>query len=543
MASFDYVIIGGGSAGCILAAELSADPENRVLLLEAGDPVDRNPETLDAEGYKDTFVNPRLLFNRHSTAQVGCRGRSIFVGTGRGLGGSGSVNAMVYLRGSRADFDGWGVPGWGWDDVRPAFEAIEEVLDVHRRPPTDFTETAIYAAEQAGMRRGEDLNDGELRGRLGYEWMNYAGDRRRSSYVAFLAPHLLRTNLVVETGARARRVIVSEGRASGVEYELAGGTIHRVRAGREVILCAGALETPRLLLLSGIGPAAALDRHGLPVVHDLPGVGEGLRDHPNVTLFFRGDRAVDCHYPQLYGFDQVGRGIGLAPDQADTCFVFYPARSSLREAMIRLLPAMVLPPRLRDGRLTPSLLRGGVKAAFRSARVRRFVAQVYGITVILGRPQSRGSVRLASADPLAPALVDPGYLTDSEDLETMVRGVEYARRIAGAEPLRRWGSRELMPGRRCRSQRSIRAFVRKNAMTTYHFASSCRMGSDGGAVVDERLRVRGVRGLRIADASVMPEIPVSALNAPSMMIAYRAAGFVREERAGSAEGVAKVASA
>ncbi|HFE45633.1 MAG TPA: GMC family oxidoreductase [Nannocystis exedens] len=531
MASFDYIIIGGGSAGCIVAAELSRNPKNRVLLLETGDPVDRNPETLDAEGYKDAFVNPRLLFERYSTAQTGCAGRSIFIGTGRGLGGSGSVNAMVYLRGSKVGYDSWGVEGWSWQDLCPDFAAVEQVLDLHQRPPTDFTETAIYAAEQAGLRRAVDLNDGTLCGRLGYEWMNYAGDRRRSSYVAFLAPNRLRTNLVVETGATVRRVLFEGDRASGVEYQLVDGAIHRVQANQEVVLCAGALETPRLLLLSGIGAAAELRRHGLPVVCDLPAVGQGLRDHPNITLFFRGNSEVDCNYPQLYGFDRMGSGAGLAAGEADTCFVFYPARSSLREAMIRLLPAMVLPPRLRDGRVMPALLRGGVRAAFSSARMRRFVAKIYGITVILGRPQSRGSLRLVSADPLAPACIDPAYLTESADLEAMIKGVEFARRMANAEPLRRFGNRELIPGRRCQSDRSLRAFIRKNAMTTYHFASTCRMGDDEDSVVDGRLRVRGVQGLRIADASVMPELPVSALNAPSMMIGWRAARFLLEERA------------
>ncbi|MCA9663410.1 MAG: GMC family oxidoreductase N-terminal domain-containing protein, partial [Myxococcales bacterium] len=400
----------------------------------------------------------------------------------------------------------------------------------------DFTETAIFAAEQVGFRRAEDLNDGDLSGVLGYEWMNYAGDRRRSSYVAFLAPHLLRPNLVVETGAKARRILFAEGegeggvpRACGVEYRVGDESVRAVAATREVILCAGALESPRLLQLSGIGAAPALRALGLPVVRDLPRVGEGLRDHPNVTLFFRGHREVDCNYPQLYGFHRVGRGDGLPPEQADTCFVFYPARSSLREAMIRMLPAMTLPPRLRDGAVAPAMLRGGVKAAFRSAALRRFIAKVYGITVILGRPKSRGSVRIESADPEAPAVVDPAYFADPEDLETMVRGVALARRIAAAEPLRRWGSRALMPGAGVRSDRRIARFIRKNAMTTYHFASTCRMGTDADAVVDPTLRVRGVAGLRVADASVMPEVLVSALNAPSMMIGWRAAQFIRDE--------------
>lgn len=531
MSAFDFVILGGGSAGCVVAGQLSADPARRVLLLEAGDPAERHPETLRADGYKDAFVNPALLYERYSLPQAGCGGRSIFVGTGRGLGGSGSVNAMVYLRGSVADFRAWGVPGWSWGDVVPDFEALEAVLDVHRRPATDFTETCIFAAEQVGFRRAVDLNRGDLCGALGYEWMNYAGERRRSSYVAMIEPHRARGNLVVETGARVHRILFDAAkRARAVEYAI-GPALHTVEVRGEVVVCAGALETPKILMLSGVGPGDELRRHGLPIVHEAPAIGQGLRDHPNVTLFFRGGRAVDSNYPQLYGFHRVLPESGLDPDQADTCYVFYPARSSLREAMIRMLPAMALTPRLRSIAAIPAALRGSVRLAFRAPALRRFVERVYGITVILGRPQSRGSLRLASIDPADHALVDPAYFADEADMEAMVRGVQLARRIAGAEPLRRFGSRELLPGGRRRADRQIRAFIRGNAMTTFHFASTCRMGQDESTPVDPRLRLRGVQGVRIADASVMPEVPVSALNAPTMMIGWRAARFIAEEQA------------
>jgi choline dehydrogenase len=530
MSSFDHVIIGGGSAGCVVAGQLSADPACRVLLLEVGDPALSHPETLRADGYKDAFVNPALLHERYSVPQEGCGGRSIFVGTGRGLGGSGSVNAMVYLRGSAADYRAWAVPGWGWDDVAPDFAALEAVLDVHRRPATEFTETCIFAAEQVGFHREDDLNGGDLCGGLGYEWMNYAGERRRSSYVAMIEPARDRQNLVIETGARVHRIVFDpQRRARAVEYAI-GDALHTVAVRGEVVVCAGALETPKILMLSGVGPADELRRHGVPIVHEQPAIGQGLRDHPNVTLFFRGRRPVDCNYPQLYGFHRVAPESALEPAQADTCYVFYPARSSLREAMIRMLPAMALTPRMREIAAIPALLRGGVRLAFRAAAVRRFVERVYGITVILGRPASRGSLRLASADPGAHALIDPAYFRDPDDMEAMVRGVALARRIAGAEPLRRWGSRELIPGARKRSERRVRAFIRGNAMTTFHFASTCSMGQEAAAPVDPRLRLRGVHGVRIADASVMPEVPVSALNAPSMMIGWRAARFIGEDR-------------
>ncbi|MEZ4452408.1 MAG: GMC family oxidoreductase [Nannocystaceae bacterium] len=529
MASFDHVILGGGSAGCVVAGQLSADPSRRVLLLEVGDPAERHPETLRADGYKDAFVNPALLHERYSVPQAGCRGRSIFVGTGRGLGGSGSVNAMVYLRGSAADFRAWRVPGWAWEDVVPDFEALEAVLDVHQRAPTDFTENCIFAAEQVGFHRASDLNRGDLCGALGYEWMNYAGERRRSSYVAMIEPHLGRGNLVVETGARVHRILFDgERRARAVEYEV-GGSLRTVGVRGEVVLCAGALETPKILMLSGVGPAEELRRHEIPVVHDAPAIGQGLRDHPNVTLFFRGRRPVDCNYPQLYGFHRVRPESALDRDQADTCYVFYPARSSLREAMIRMLPAMALTPRMRSIAAIPALLRGSVRVAFKAAAVRRFVDKVYGITVILGRPESRGSLRLRGVDPRDHAIIDPAYFAEPADMESMIRGVRLARRIAGAEPLRRFGNRELIPGARSRSDRRIRAFVERNAMTTFHFASTCSMGQEDSAPVDPRLRLRGVEGVRVADASVMPEVPVSALNAPSMLIGWRAAKYLAED--------------
>lgn len=529
MSSFDYVIIGGGSAGCVAAGRLAADGRRRVLLLEAGDPAARNPETLRADGYREAFINPRLMHERFSTPQPGCGGRSIFLGTGRGLGGSGSINAMVYLRGSRADYREWATPGWSWDEVAGDFEGLEAALDLHRRSPTEFTEACVLAAEHAGFHRLDDLDGGALVGGLGYERMNFSGARRRSSYVAFVEPLLHRGNMVVETGAKVQQILFDERRrAVGVRYTI-GEAVRVATARREVVLAAGALESPKLLMLSGIGRQEELRRHGIPAVFEARAVGAGLRDHPNVTLFFRSQAAVDCDYPQIYGFHRVNPASPLPPDQADTCFVMYPARSSMREATMRMLPTMALSPRLYRTTPLPALLRAAVRAGFAAPGARGFVERLYGIVVILGKPRSRGSLRLASTDAAAPAIIDPAYFDDPEDMETMLRGVALARQIAAAPPLRRFGSRELLPGAHSRSQAALRAFIRRQAMTTYHFASTCRMGEDAGAVVDARLRVRGVQGLRIADASVMPGVPVSALNAPSMMIGWRVARFLAEE--------------
>ncbi|MBL9107053.1 MAG: GMC family oxidoreductase [Myxococcales bacterium] len=526
---FDYVIIGGGSSGCVIAGELSADPGVRVLLLELGDRAEDHPETLRADGYKDAFVNDRLVYERFSTPQPGCLRRPLFMGSGRGLGGSGSINAMVYLRGSAADFRGWDTEGWGWADVEPHFRAVEQRLDVHRREPTDFTEAAIEAAAAAGFRRQADLNDGDFLGGLGYEWMNYSGDRRRNSYVAFVQPHLDRPNLTVLTGAAVQRVLFDERRrATGVAFEHHGAG-RSARARREVILCAGALESPKLLMLSGVGPRAELTRHGIAPVFDLPGVGENFQDHPNVTLFHLADHDIDCHYPQVYGFHRANPRSDLPPDQADTCYVLYPARSSFREMAMRMLPALTVPPALYHRTPLPALVRRGVMLAFRPELVRSYVRRIFGLVIILGKPRSRGRVGLQSPRACDDARIDPAYFSHPEDMDTMIAGVELARSIADAAPLQALGARELLPGRWAASRAALATFIRGMAMTTYHYAGTCSMGQGAGSVVDPRLRVRGITGLRVADASIMPVVPVSALNAPSMMIGHRAAQFLRED--------------
>ncbi|HLT37989.1 MAG TPA: GMC family oxidoreductase [Enhygromyxa sp.] len=527
MDEFDFIVVGGGSAGCIVAARLAQESEARVLLLELGDRGEDHPETLIVDGYKDAFINDAVMWPKYTTPQPGCFNKSLYVGSGRGLGGSGAINAMVYLRSSVSDFDDWQVPSWRWAEVVAEYEALERVLDPHRREPTEFTEACIAAAEHAGFRRADDLNDGDLDGVLGYEWMNYRGDQRRSSYVAFLQPALDRPNLRVETGAQVRRVVFDGDRnVEAVEY-IQRGVVRRAKARREVVLTAGAVETAKLMLLSGIGPASQLRRHRIPVVLDQPRVGKNFQDHPNVTLFYQGGREMDAKYPQLYGFARANPRSDLRPRQPDTCYVFYPARSSLREMMIRMLPTMVLPASLRERSPLPEQgIRRAVSLAFESQRLREFVATLYGMVVILGKPKSRGSVELGGPNVGDPAKIDPAYFADPEDLDTMTKGVQLARRITGAPALREWGSRELFPGRWAATDRLIETFVRANAMTTFHFAGTCSMGTDDRSVVDERLRVRGVEGLRVADASVMPAVPVSALNAPSMLIGHRAASFM-----------------
>jgi choline dehydrogenase len=536
--TFDYVVVGGGSSGCIVAGELSQDPAVRVLLLEAGPHADENPETLIADQYKNAFINPELMWERFSQPQAACRKARLFLGSGRGLGGSGAINAMVYTRGAAYDWNSLDLPGWSFADVESDFRALESRLRIGRPERSRFTETCIAAACASGFTHKDDFNDGALSGYLGYEWMNLdaAKNARRSSYVAFLRPHEQRANLTVRTSAVVRRLHVErrpgdgQPRAASVEYRI-GDSLHRARARREIVMAAGALETPRLLLLSGIGPAEALRQHGIPVEHALAGVGRNLMDHPNVSIFFLGRQPTDCSWAQLYGFHRADPASRLPDGEADTCYVFYSARSSFREGMLRMLPTMALPQSLYQKGWPVQVLRFLIRQAFRPAAVRRFVERMYGIVVILGKPQSRGSVTLRSADCEAPAAIDPAYFAAPEDLSAMVRGVELARRVAGSAPLIDWGNRELIPGGLARSDSAVERFVKNNVMTTYHYAGTCRMGrpDERDAVTCERLRVRGIGGLRIADASAIPSVPVSAMNAPSMLMGLRASRFIKED--------------
>lgn len=524
----DYVIVGGGSSGCVAAGVLAENPDRSVLILESGPAAEENPETLTASGYKAAFMNDDIIWERFTEKQKGAANQYLFVGSGTGMGGSGAVNAMVYTRGSREDYDEW-PKGWNWDDVTPHFEAVEERLKPSRRPSTNFTEVALNASKDAGFKISDDLNSGNMSGVMGYEWMNFHDEQRRHSYAVFVKEAAPK-NLSVETGARVQRLLFDENKRIEAVVYRQNGEDFRIDVKREVLMCAGALETPKLLMLSGVGPKDELEAHDIDIVHEVPEIGQNLHDHPNVPIFFRGNHDVDLYHPQVYGFDRMDPQSDLPEGQSDTCFVLYAGNSSFYESSIRVVPyKLYAGPKYNEKKRARA--RKLVNFGFRRKFVKKLVSEMYGIVVILGKPKSRGTLGLKSTNAEDFARVDPNYLDDPADVRVMVEGYKRAIKMVQAPALAEWGNKPFMPRKILKDDAKIEKWIRKNLITTFHYAGTCRIGEDEGSVVDLQGRVRGLSGVRVADASIIPVTPVSALNAPSMMIGHRIATFVKEEDA------------
>jgi choline dehydrogenase len=518
---FDVVIVGAGSAGCALAGRLSEDPSLRVLLLEAGGSDDVLEVQVPAGLYKTWRT--RLDWNYTTEPQPGLGGRKLFWPRGKLLGGSSSINAMIYIRGARADYDGWadltGDKSWSYDHVLPLFRRMEDnargadrfhgvggplrVEDL--RSPHPWTRAVVQSAVAAGYPRNDDFNGATQEGVGQYQVTQKRG-RRWSSADAYLHPAERRPNLTVRTGALTTRVLISGGRATGVEYR-SGGRVHTVHATREVVLSGGAVNSPQLLMLSGIGPAEHLRSVGVDVVHDLPGVGGGLQDHPLVPVVWNvrsGKSLIRAESPSGYAkWFGARRG---------------PLTSNLAEAGLFTRSA----PELAE----PDLQYHFLPVKFwKQAEVDPDV-DAFTAAVVLVRVHSRGSVRLRSADPSWAPAIDAGYLTDERDLDALVVGVEKARDIASGGPLAAVLADEWSPGGSVHGRDALRETVRNTLESLYHPTSSCRMGTDEQAVVDSELRVRGIAGLRVVDASVMPTLVRGNTNAPTIMIAERAADLI-----------------
>jgi choline dehydrogenase len=529
--TFDYIVVGAGSAGCVLANRLSADPKNRVLVLEAGGMDDWIWFHIPV-GYLFAIGNPRADWMFKTEEEAGLGGRRINYPRGRVIGGCSAINAMIYMRGQAADYDGWrqaGLEGWGWDDVLPHFLKHED----HVSPPDAFHRSGGEwrveyprmrweildrfrdAAEQYGIPKVDDFNTGDNEG-CSYFQVNQKNGRRWSAARGFLKPVLNRPNLRLETGVTVRRVIVEDGRATGIAY-LQNGIEKTVRASGEVILSAGAVGSPHLLQLSGIGPGALLQQHGIATVADLPGVGENLQDHLQIRPIYKvsGVKTLNVEYRSLVKRALMG----------------------LEYAFFRRGPLTMAPSQLGAfTRSSPDYATANLQFHIQPLSLDKFGDPMHEFPAITAsvcnlRPASRGSVRIASSDPSAPPAIAPNYLSAEEDRRVAADALRIVRKVVSQSALAPFKPEEFRPGAHLVSDEELAMGAGQVASTIFHPVGTAKMGidSDPTAVLDARLRVRGIRGLRVIDASAMPRITSGNTNSPTMMIAEKGAAMVLKD--------------
>jgi choline dehydrogenase len=525
---FDFVIVGGGSAGCVLASRLSEDSSKTVLLLEAGGS-DHHPLYAIPAGFAK-MTKGIGSWDWTTTPQSHLDGRVLKFTQGRVIGGGSTINAQVYTRGNAADFDRWataeGCPGWSYDDVLPYFKKSENNIRgaspyhgsggpqtvSNPRAALPICDAFISAGEEYGLPRNPDVN-GESQLGLGLYQLTQRDGRRCSAYTGFLRPVLSRKNLIVSKHCRADKIVISNGRATGVEYDHRG-TRKTATARAEVIVASGTVGSPKLLMQSGLGPGAHLQNLGIPVVRDRSSIGSNLQDHLDLFTIW------ECTGPHTYD----AWSTPLKTIQAGLQYIFSrtgPAASNLFET------GGFAP--LEDGEPSPGLqfhlgLGSGIEAG-----VEKLENDGVTLNSAVMRPRSRGNVRLSSPEPEAPPLIDPNYWSDPRDRELAIKGLGMARAIMGMPALKPFVSREILPGAKMTSQEDLHRYACRSAKTDHHPVGTCRMGSQNDAVVDPFLRFNGLHGLRICDASIMPSIISSNTNATAIMIAERGADFIRQD--------------
>ncbi|HEX2360063.1 MAG TPA: GMC family oxidoreductase N-terminal domain-containing protein [Solirubrobacterales bacterium] len=526
--SFDYVIVGAGSAGCAIAGRLSEDPGATVLVLEAGGK-DRSPNIKLPAAFSKQF-RTRLDWGHSTGPEPHLDDRELYVPRGKALGGSGSMNAMMWVRGRPLDYDGWrqaGCWGWGYDDVLPYFKRLESYEDggsewhgsdgpvnvtKHVPSPRPLTRRFIEAAQRAGIPVNPDINSPEQDG-VAMTPVTQRNGRRWSTADGYLRPAMKRANLAVKTGAQALGIELVDGRASAVRWRDSRGREHSTRASREIVLSAGAIGSPQLLMLSGVGPSEHLRELGIEPRVDSPGVGENLQDHPFFLLCFEStvnEDLADAEKPKAL-LEFLLRRTGPLTSNVGEATAFVRTRPGLPAADVQFAFGPVY---------------------YHDHGFDSFDGHAFSLAAALITPRSRGRLRLRSADPDAKPRLLGNHLSEPEDVASLVAGFKQLEEIANTAPLDEVRGRRLVPDAELRSDEEIEAFLRRETELLYHPAGTCRMGGDEGAVVDPELRVRGVEGLRVADAAVMPVITGGNTHAPTVMIGEKAADLIRGGGAG-----------